>query len=138
LDGVVCAMHAESQVDAEAVGRLSRASTWDVAEISKRLSAPPNPILGSRRLLHHYRDFVKWDPADDLCDDCTVLVTPASRLTCTVVVMPWATKQSAGPFRVADVSLRRRLSPNQAVERTRRSRVSTWPMSMRRAAHLDR
>lgn len=103
LDGVVCAMHAESQVDAEAVGRLSRASTWDVAEISKRLSAPPNPILGSRRLLHHYRDFVKWDPADDLCDDCTVLVSPASRLTCTVVVMPWTTKQSAGPFRVADV-----------------------------------
>jgi len=58
LDGVVCAMHAESQIDAEAVGRLADASTWDIAEISKRLSAPPNPILGSRRLLHHYRDFV--------------------------------------------------------------------------------
>jgi hypothetical protein len=100
LDGVVCAMHAESQVDAEAVERLSRASMWDATEISNRLSAPPNAILGSRRLLQCYRDFVKWDPADDLCDDCTVLVSPASRLTCTVVAAPLATEHSVGAFSV--------------------------------------
>ena len=88
LDGVVCAMHAESQIDAEAVERLARASTRDIADISKRLSAPPHPILGSRRLLHRYRNFIKWDPADDLCDHCTVLVTPATQLTCTVIVTP--------------------------------------------------
>ena len=49
-------------IDAEAVSRLAYASTWDIAEISKRLSDPRNPILGARRLLRHYRDFVKWDP----------------------------------------------------------------------------
>ena len=54
LDGVVCAMHTESQIDAEAVSRLAYASTWDIAEISKRLSDPRNPIIsGPVRFLHH-------------------------------------------------------------------------------------
>ena len=102
LDGVICAMHAENQIDAEAVARLARASTWDLTEISNRLRGPPNPVLGSRRLVYPYRDFVKWDPADDRCDDCTVVVTPASALTCTVVVMPSVTEKSGGAFSVAN------------------------------------
>lgn len=95
LDGIVCAMHSERHFDVEAVERLARATTWDTAEIRKRLSAPPNPTLGSRRLLNVYRDFVKWDPADDRCDDCTVLLTEASELMCRVVVMPSAAMKSA-------------------------------------------
>jgi len=100
LDGIVCAMHAERQIDVEAVERLARATAWDTVEIRKRLSAPPNPILGSRRLLNVYRDFVKWDPADDRCDDCTVLLTEASKLTCRVVVVPSAAMKSAREVRI--------------------------------------
>ena len=96
VDGLVCALHADTLVDDEAVSRLSRVSAWEAAEISQRLATPQNPLLGPRRLLSRYRDFVKWDPADDLCDDCTVLVAPATRLACTVVVRPLASFHRPG------------------------------------------
>lgn len=79
LDGVICAMHPAIEIDDEAVRRLSAKTGWGVDAISARLLSPPHPVLARRHLLHSYRDFVKWDPADELCQRCTIVTFPASR-----------------------------------------------------------
>jgi hypothetical protein len=88
LDGIVAAMHKDSNPHATAVERLAKRTGWQVEEIFSRLQTPPNPFLGRRTVLRPYQDFVKWDPADHLCEDCTVLVTKADSSTCSVTVIP--------------------------------------------------
>ena len=88
LDGIISALHSEQELDVEAVQRLSVVTGWEQKQIVGRLLSPPNPILGSRRLLRSYRDFVMWNPADDLCDRFTVVVRAASSWRCAVKVLP--------------------------------------------------
>jgi hypothetical protein len=86
VDGIISALHSESQIDCGAVQRLATITGWDASKISNRLRSPSNGILGSRRLLSSYRGFVKWNPADDRCQRCTVIIRSDSSLECIVSV----------------------------------------------------
>ena len=72
LDGIISAMHWVDHIDESAVGRLGEATRWEASDIIRRLQKPAAPILGPRRVLCSYRNFIKWDPADDLCDAFTL------------------------------------------------------------------
>lgn len=87
LDGVVCAMHSDSMPNEEAVRRLSEKTGWDSALVAKKLSASSSPLLGDRRLLNPYREYVKWDPADHLCELCTLTVSRGTSESCLVTVV---------------------------------------------------
>ncbi len=86
LDGVICAFHFDSNPDSIAVQRLAETTGLEREMILHRLQSPRTPILGSRRLLDSYRSFVKWNPADDLCQTCTVLYEQSSSRHCCVDV----------------------------------------------------
>jgi hypothetical protein len=78
-------MHSESNIDTAAVQRLCDKTGLPTNEVAARLSRPKCPVLGSRRVLACYRDFVKWNPADDLCEACTLLIRPERKPTCSVL-----------------------------------------------------
>ena len=86
LDGVICALHSDLKIDHEAVRRLAAKTGWKTDDIIHSLRSPKAPVLGPRRLLDVYRDFVKWNPADDRCEVCTVLYEPSSSPKCCVDV----------------------------------------------------
>ncbi|QDU46842.1 hypothetical protein Mal52_53650 [Symmachiella dynata] len=89
LDGVISALHSDPQPSPDAVTRLAAKTGWKSEEIIHRLQSPQCPVLGPRRLLDAYRDFVKWNPADDLCEACTVLYEPSLSRECRVEVWSW-------------------------------------------------
>ena len=68
LDGIISALHPVVEVDTVAVERLAKKTGWQAEEIVARLENPAAPVLGPRTVLRSYRQFVRWDPADDLCD----------------------------------------------------------------------
>lgn len=76
LDGVISAMHPANTVDVTAAQRLAAATAWGIDSIITRLRSPSLPLLAPRQVLRTYRQFVKWDPADELCDE--FLVVPSS------------------------------------------------------------
>jgi hypothetical protein len=86
LDGVICAFHSQPNPDLIAVKRLGEQTGLSSEMILNRLQFPRTHILGPRRLLDTYRDFVKWNPADELCEACTVLYEPSSLRQCIVDV----------------------------------------------------
>jgi hypothetical protein len=91
LDGVVAGFQYYPYPDHDAVQRLSQRMPYSPNEITARLAAPTNPLLGSRsKLLTTYRDFVKWNPADDGCDKVTVIATSNIGL-CKVTLSEWLT-----------------------------------------------
>lgn len=67
VDGLVSALHTHdgSQLDvvAERLGARLKVPRERVADL---LSANPAGVLGLRRLLWPFRDFVQWNPADDI------------------------------------------------------------------------
>jgi len=85
LDGIICAMHPNPEPDREAVGRLSVRTGWSEAAIAANLRSPPVPCLDPRTVVRPYRDFIKWDPADELCQEF-VVVKAGSPSTCKVWV----------------------------------------------------
>lgn len=46
------------------------------SDITRALRSPSAPVLGKRDLVQTYRDFVKWNPADELCEYCLLTVAP--------------------------------------------------------------
>ncbi|MBK7648432.1 MAG: hypothetical protein IPJ12_15090 [Betaproteobacteria bacterium] len=86
LDGIISSMHFDAAPSQLAIQRLSAHCKWSQAEIEKRLCSPPNPILGKRRVIYEYQQFVKWDPADHWCEDCTLVVTRADTPLCVVTL----------------------------------------------------
>ncbi len=86
VDGVISALHSQSVVSDGVLDRLEAATGWPKNEIRKRLIAPQAPVLGEREVVTTYRSFVKWNPADDLCTRCTVLVYQAKEWRCHVEV----------------------------------------------------
>ena len=84
LDGVISAFHCDETPNDDAVNRLAEKTGWPVANILHRLRSPRTPVLGPRRLLDAYRDFIKWNPADELCESCTVLFQPSPSRRCLV------------------------------------------------------
>jgi len=86
LDGIVSALHYDPQPPASTLQRLSSRTNWVAPEIRRRLTNPPNPVLGSRRVVGNHRDFVKWDPADDRCESCVLTITPREEPVCRVTI----------------------------------------------------
>jgi len=72
LDGIISALHQVHELDHAAIARLSSLMHWAESEIVERLRKPAAPILGPRSVVRSYRKFVKWDPADDMCDGFTL------------------------------------------------------------------
>lgn len=87
LDGLISALHSESDFDPDAVARLTRLTGWDSDEVVTRLVSPVAPVLGPRRLLQTYREFVKWNPADHRCTGCTIITRQDSGWSCVVQVL---------------------------------------------------
>lgn len=87
LDGVVCAMHHDTRPDVEAIQRLAAKRQWETALVTRKLQASTS-LLGDRRLVACYRNYVKWDPADHLCESCTFVVCQGEQNHCTVTVTP--------------------------------------------------
>lgn len=73
LDGVICAMHPAANIDDDAVARLASKTGWSRLEIKKNLQNPPLPLLNQRKILSSYRNFIKWDPEDELCEEFHVV-----------------------------------------------------------------
>ncbi|WDI41485.1 hypothetical protein [Bremerella sp. P1] len=84
LDGIISALHFDPNPDLVAVDRLANKTSWSTEEVLQHLKSPAVPALGSRRLLDAYREFIKWNPADDLCEVCTVLRRSSDTPSCHV------------------------------------------------------
>ena len=78
LDGIICGMHPALAIDEEAILRLAARTDWPDTIIKRNLEHPPLPVLEPRKVLNVYRDFIKWDPADELCDEFVILPVPES------------------------------------------------------------
>ncbi len=69
FDGVIAALHYDSTADARSpvCERLGCELGVTSALIANALFAPEFAILGERRVVAPYRNFVKWNPEDELC-----------------------------------------------------------------------
>jgi hypothetical protein len=66
VDGVICALHTHDGTQLELVAeRLGTRLSVPAADLAGLLSGNPSGVLGARRLLWPFRDFVQWNPADD-------------------------------------------------------------------------
>ncbi|WP_143271726.1 hypothetical protein [Bradyrhizobium mercantei] len=89
FDGIIASLQQEAWPDAEAVERLSQKNQVDGALIEARLK---NPIVSAIRpkkpkpLVLPFRTGVQWHPADDLCEECTLIVTQTPTPICNVYV----------------------------------------------------
>lgn len=86
VDGIVASLHSDPAPSDLAIDRIAQRTGWEAAEIRRRLMAPPNSLLGPRNVVSTYRDFVKWDPADHLCESCQLTVLTRAPATCAVTV----------------------------------------------------
>lgn len=90
VDGILCSLHKDAEPCSHAIDRLSK-RYGDGIDLRRRLSNPPNPFLSyppQRRLVRPFRQGVQWHPADNLCEQCTLLVQYSSRPHCAVSVYP--------------------------------------------------
>jgi hypothetical protein len=69
LDGIIAAMHSCDEADSNAIDRLAKKNSWEADKVNQYLKSPSCPILGPRKVLHLYREHIKWDPADDRCTE---------------------------------------------------------------------
>lgn len=77
FDGIVAALQQERGPDPEAVGRLAQKHGLDAHHVMTRLLQPISESITSSRscqLVRPYRGYVQWHPADDLCEDCTLII----------------------------------------------------------------
>ena len=72
LDALICSMHSPGEVCEAVVNRLSSKIGCDAKDVSSLLRSPVLPVLPGRVVVGLYRDFVKWDPADELCTEFVV------------------------------------------------------------------
>lgn len=93
VDGVVCAMHSDVVADPEAVAAIASRLEVENRAVRDALASPVCPVLGERSIVRPYRRGVKWDPADDLCDACTLILRQEPRCDCRVEV---AVRQAGG------------------------------------------
>lgn len=88
LDGIICGMQGDSNPNPDAVQRLAAKCNWDPQEITRKLRNSAVSALGNRRLVDCYRDYVKWDPVDHLCESCTFIIRSGNEQQCSVTVSP--------------------------------------------------
>ncbi len=78
VDGIVASLHHDSGLtDALAVSRLAKALAVTTEQACHALADTTATPLGPRKTLSAYRDFVKWNPADELCVDCSIRWHPS-------------------------------------------------------------
>jgi hypothetical protein len=87
LDGIISAMHSESNLDPVAAQRLAEKLGRPIESVVSRLQLPSAPILGPQDLLQVTSAGVKWNPADHLCQQCTVVVEAGAHWRCSASVM---------------------------------------------------
>lgn len=89
FDGIIASLQQDLLPDAVAVERLSKTHQIAHALIEERLK---NPIVSaitassSKSLVRQYRTHVMWNPADDRCEECTLIVTQKPTPICNVYV----------------------------------------------------
>jgi hypothetical protein len=92
FDGIIASLQQDSSPDPVAVKRLSEKHQIPEALIEKRLRAPMVSAIratsakGPVRLVRQSRRGVIWNPADDLCEECTLIVTQKPTPICNVYV----------------------------------------------------
>lgn len=79
LDGIIASFHFQPR------GMDPLAESWLAAklgaggeQIVRTLSDETGAPLGARKVVFAYRDNVKWNPADDLCVDCSIRWQPSA------------------------------------------------------------
>ncbi len=79
VDGVISALHTHdgSRLDVVAE-RLSRRLGLPINQVGALLMDNPAAVLGRRRLLWPFRDFVQWNPAEDDIVSLSVTTTASS------------------------------------------------------------
>jgi hypothetical protein len=66
VDGVMSALHAHDGTQLELLaGRLAERLSLPADHVAGLLAGDTPAVLGQRRLLWPFRDFVQWNPADD-------------------------------------------------------------------------
>lgn len=81
IDGLMCALHAHNGAKLEILTeRLGSRLGVEPADIATLLLSDRLAVLGTRRLLWPYREFVQWNPADDAIVDLRITTAPASTL----------------------------------------------------------
>lgn len=66
LDGIIFAFHTHKYIDVSvATHRLSSKMDVDTNELDRLLKIKTQAVLGSVDLIQPYRNFVKWNPADE-------------------------------------------------------------------------
>ncbi|HXH89189.1 MAG TPA: hypothetical protein VNI55_11370 [Gaiellaceae bacterium] len=75
LDGVISAFHThDGSTETEVVKRLATQTDADEAELTEHLRSSRFGVLGRRRLLHLRGSSIQWNPADDHCVACELLI----------------------------------------------------------------
>lgn len=85
IDGIISSFQSDSTPNDQAVERLAKKHKINPTSISERLINPQISALRSsrtQRLLLPYRDGVQWHPADNACEECTLLVNLAEKAHC--------------------------------------------------------
>ena len=100
IDGIICALHNDPEFSNDAVLRLAAATGWDAMEIANRLCTEGRSILSERTVLRVYRNFVKWNPADDLCNRCTIILHGDEMRGCVVSIGAYWPSANSGRERV--------------------------------------
>lgn len=91
LDGIISSFHHQpSGIDPLAITRLAGKLGISPDQAGIALSATTGTPLGARRVLSAYRENIKWNPADDLCMECTLARQPSNtgRIHVAVTVAP--------------------------------------------------
>jgi hypothetical protein len=88
VDGIVVALQVDPFPESLAVDRLAAKHHVDRQAIVDRLTIGGKifSLAPGRRSVLPYRDHVQWVPADQLCEECTLLVKVSDLPTCNVVV----------------------------------------------------
>lgn len=82
VDWLVSALHAHDGRDVDVVTeRLGSRIGVEASVLSDLLLDDQLAVLGTRRLLWPYRQFVQWNPADDAIVDLRLTTTPAAAWT---------------------------------------------------------
>jgi hypothetical protein len=85
IDGIISSFQSDRTPNDQAVERLANKHKTPPEIISERLMNPQVPAIHSRRtqrLILPYRDGVQWHPADNSCEECTLLINIADKAHC--------------------------------------------------------
>jgi hypothetical protein len=99
FDGIIAALQGDPSPDRVAVERLARKYRVDASEIEERLTKPfASAIMarGSQRVVRPTGANVHWYPADDQCEECTLIVAHSATPSCEVYIYALPSGADAG------------------------------------------